>query len=241
MKHAELRAAALAANRAIVRHGLVVLTWGNASVVDREAGVVAIKPSGMDYEHLGAADMVLLSLADGRVLEGKLRPSSDTPTHIHLYRSFPSICAIVHTHSTHATAWAQLGRPLPCFGTTHADHFHGSVPVARPLTAAEIESGYEQATGVSIVESFAAARISPDHMPAVFLPGHGPFVWGPDASRAVNNAVALEEVARMAFLMGASQSDMAELDERILNKHFQRKHGPGAYYGQPGESKGTQR
>jgi L-ribulose-5-phosphate 4-epimerase len=232
VKYRELREAALVANGAIVRHGLVALTWGNASAIDRKAGVVAIKPSGVAYDALRASDMVLLSLEDGAVVEGVLRPSSDTPTHLHLYRGFPSIGAIVHTHSTHATAWAQLGRPLPCFGTTHADHFHGAVPVARRLSAKEIAGGYEHAAGVSIVETFRRARLDPDHVPAVLLPGHAPFVWGPDARAAVDNAIALEEVARMALLMGAHLRARPGLDPRLLDKHFERKHGPGSYYGQ---------
>ncbi len=233
MKHRELREVALLANRAIVQHGLVVLTWGNASVLDRKAGVVAIKPSGVAYASLRAEHIVVLALEDGLVVEGTLRPSSDTPTHLHLYRSFPAIGAIVHTHSTHATAWSQLGRPLPCFGSTHADHFHGSVPVARRLRAREIAGAYEHATGVSIVDTFRRAGLDPLHVPAVLLPGHAPFAWGPDAGAAVDNAVALEEVARMALLMGAAQRALPELDARVRDKHFERKHGRSAYYGQP--------
>ena len=237
MRHPELRSAALEANQAIVRNGLVVLTWGNASVVDRAAGVMAIKPSGVDYGALRAEDIVLLALEDGKPLEGGLRPSSDTPTHLHLYRSFPAIGAIVHTHSTHATAWSQLGRPLPCFGTTHADHFHGAVPVARPLTPAEIRDAYEHASGVSIVETFQRDGLDPAHVPAVLLPGHAPFVWGPNAPAAVDNAIALEAVARMALLMGAALRELPELDARVRDKHFERKHGPSAYYGQGGSGK----
>jgi L-ribulose-5-phosphate 4-epimerase len=241
MKHPELREAVHQAHLAIVQHGLVVLTWGNASAVDRKAGVVAIKPSGVSYDALRPEHIVLLALDDGRVLEGKMRPSSDTPTHLHLYRNFPSIGGIVHTHSTHATAWSQLGRPLPCFGTTHADHFHGSVPVARRLRAREIADAYEQATGASIVETFARKGLNPEHVPAVFLPGHAPFTWGPDVQSAVGNAIALEAVAHMALLMGAGQQKLPELDGRIRDKHFERKHGSRAYYGQPGDGKETSR
>ena len=234
MKLRELREEVCEANRAIVRARLVVLTWGNASAVDRAAGLLAIKPSGVDYAALRAEDIVLVSLEDGSVVDGQLRPSSDTPTHLHLYRSFPEIGGVVHTHSTHATAWAQLGRPLPCFGTTHADHFHGPVPVARPLTRAEIETGYEHATGVSIVETFRQQGLTPAHVPAVLLPGHAPFTWGPDVKHAVENAIALEAVARMALLMGAATQERPELDAAVRDKHFERKHGPKAYYGQAG-------
>lgn len=232
MKLQDLRAEVCEANKAIQRAGLVVMTWGNASAVDRKAGVLAIKPSGVDYAALRPADIVLVSLEDGSVVDGKLRPSSDTPTHLQLYRSFPSIGAVVHTHSTHATAWCQLGRPLPCFGTTHADHFHGPVPAARRLTAKEITSVYEHATGISIVETFAKLSLSPEEMPAVLLPGHAPFTWGPDWAHAVDNSIALEAVAKMAFLMGAAERDLPSLDVRVLEKHFKRKHGPKAYYGQ---------
>ena len=241
MKLRDLRAEVCEANRAIVRHGLVVLTWGNASAVDRTAGVVAIKPSGVAYEALRPQDIVLLSLDDGSVVEGRLRPSSDTPTHMHLYRSFPSIGGIVHTHSTHATAWSQLGRPLPCLGTTHADHFYGSVPVARRLRPKEIREAYELATGVSIVETFERQGLNPEHMPAILLPGHAPFTWGPDVKSAVDNAIALEAVAHMALLMGAGAQKLPELEARIRDKHFDRKHGSQAYYGQPKVKQGRAR
>jgi L-ribulose-5-phosphate 4-epimerase len=239
MTKRELKEAALMANLAIVQHGLVVLTWGNASVIDRKAGLVAIKPSGVAYDILQADDMVLVSLEDGRVVDGRLRASSDTPTHLHLYRSFEEIGAVIHTHSRHATAWAQLCRPLPCFGTTHADHFHGAVPVARPLRPEEISNGYELASGVSIVETFQRDGLNPAHVPAALLPGHAPFVWGLNARAAVDNAVALEEVARMALLMGAAQQNLPDLDARVRDKHFERKHGPQAYYGQAGQKKGS--
>ncbi len=193
---------------------------------------MAIKPSGVDYAQLRAEDIVVLAIEDGRVASGRLRPSSDTPTHLELYRGFPTVGAIVHTHSTHATVWAQLARPLPCFGTTHADHFAGAVPVSRPLTEAEIAAEYERASGVSIVETFRAQNLDPLHVPAVFLPGHAPFVWGATARAAVENAVALEEVARMALLMGAPAEHLRELPEAVRRKHFERKHGAHAYYGQ---------
>ena len=202
---------------------------------------MAIKPSGVAYDALRAEDMVLLELDSGCALKVGLRPSSDAPTHLHLYRHFPTIGAIVHTHSPHATAWAQLGRPLPCFGTTHADHFHGSVPVARRLRTREINEAYEHASGVSIVETFARQGLHPEHVPAVLLPGHAPFTWGPDAQAAVDNAIALEAVARMALLMDAGRQKLPELDAQVRDKHFQRKHGPRAYYGQPGGKKGTTR
>lgn len=233
MEHAELRRTALEANLALRAHGLVPLTWGNASVADREAGLMAIKPSGVAYDVMDAEDIVVLNIAEGKIVAGQRRPSSDTPTHLELYRGFPTIGAVVHTHAEHSTAWAQLARPLPCYGTTHADHFAGAVPVARPLTPAEIESEYERATGVSIVETFRQAGLDPLQMPAVFLPGHAPFVWGATPQAAVENAVALEAVTRMALLMGAHQSSIPELPEAIRRKHFERKHGPNAYYGQP--------
>lgn len=241
MEMQDLRREVCEANKAIVRHGLVVLTWGNASAVDRKAGVMAIKPSGVAYDALRPEDVVLLSLEDGVVVEGRLRPSSDTPTHLHLYRSFPDVGGIVHTHSPHATAWAQLGRPLPCFGTSHADHFRGPVPVARKLTRAEIAAGYEHATGVSMVETFLQLGLSPAHVPAVLLPGHAPFTWGPDVAHAVDNAIALEAAARMAFLMGAAERDLPPLPPEIIEKHFHRKHGPEAYYGQAGAPGDTRR
>lgn len=238
MKLQDLRAEVCEAHRAIVQARLVVLTWGNASAVDRNAGVMAIKPSGVDYDALRPEDIVLVSLEDGAVVDGRLRPSSDTPTHLHLYRCFPKVGGIVHTHSTHATAWAQLGRALPCYGTTHADHFHGPVPVARTLTSTEIANDYERSTGVSIVETFQTLGLAPEHVPGVLLPGHAPFTWGDDLAQAVDNAIALEAVARMAFLMGAAQREVPELEAQIRDKHFERKHGPRAYYGQAGQSKG---
>ncbi len=234
MKYTKLRKHVCEANLAIVQHGLVTLTWGNVSAVDRKRGVMAIKPSGVPYAELTPAAIVICDLDTGNVQQGSFSPSSDTPTHLHLYRAFPDIGAIVHTHSPSATAWAQLARPLPCYGTTHADHFNGAIPVARPLRADEIEGTYEHAAGVSIVDTFQAEGLNPLDMPAAFLPGHAPFVWGTTLRAAIDNAVALEEVARMALLMGAHRDPApAPLDPRIVAKHFNRKHGAQAYYGQP--------
>jgi L-ribulose-5-phosphate 4-epimerase len=228
----ELKAEVCRVNKALVETGLVLLTWGNVSGVDRKAGVMAIKPSGVDYNRLTPDDMVVVSLADGKVLEGRGRPSSDTPTHLHLYRAFPNIGGIVHTHSPHATAWAQAGRELPCYGTTHADHFGGTVPLARHLTQAEIDGGYEANTGVVVEECFRERKLSPDDVPGVLLHGHAPFTWGRTPQKALDNSVALEACARMAFEMLALNPDAQPLPDRILNRHFERKHGPGAYYGQ---------
>jgi L-ribulose-5-phosphate 4-epimerase len=232
MKARELREEVCRVNRELGRSGLVTLTWGNASGADRAAGVLAIKPSGVDYDALKPEDIIIVSLEDGRVVEGSLRPSSDTPTHLCLYQSFAGVGGIVHTHSTHATAWAQARKPLPCFGTTHADHFYGEVPLARPLRPEEIAEKYEWNTGVTIVDSFREQRVDPLQMPAVLVPGHGPFTWGSGAAKAYENAIALEESARMALMTLALRPDAAPIPRELLDKHFLRKHGPGAYYGQ---------
>ena len=232
MDFAELREMAWQANMNLNAHGLTPLTWGNASVVDRARGVLAIKPSGVGYDRLQTEDIVVVALADGHVVSGWLHSSSDTPTHRTLYLGFSEVGAVVHTHSVHATAWAQLARPLPCLGTTHADHFRGAVPVARELTAEEIATNYEEACGIAIVETFRREHISPPEIPAVFLAGHAAFVWGATAPDAVQNAVALEAVPRMALLMGAHLGVVGELAEPLRRKHFERKHGPQAYYGQ---------
>ena len=232
MNHRALREAVCQANHDIVKAGLVVLTWGNASGVDRAAGLMAIKPSGVAYDALRPEDIVLLALDDGRVVEGTLRPSSDTPTHLHLYRSFPGVVGIVHTHSTCATSWAQAGRPIPCFGTTHADHFHGPVPVARALRPEEIAGAYEHQTGVSITDRFAELRLDPLAVPAVLVPGHAPFAWGKSVAAALDNAIALEQVARMALYTLAVDPETVPLGPALHDKHFLRKHGAGAYYGQ---------
>jgi len=225
----ELKDQVCRANRDLERHGLITLTWGNASGIDRAAGLVAIKPSGVGYASLTPADIVLLDLG-GKVAEGRLRPSSDTPTHLALYRALAAIGGITHTHSFCATAFAQAARAIPCLGTTHADHFRGEVPVTRLLTRQETEGNYELATGLVIVERMSG--LDPLQMPAVLVAGHGPFTWGRDALDAVHNAVALEAVARMALDTFALNPAAAPIPDYLLNKHFQRKHGPAAYYGQ---------
>lgn len=222
------------ANMAVVRAGLVVLTWGNASGVDRERGVVAIKPSGVAYDALCPEQIVLVSLETGQPLPGEtLRPSSDTPTHICLYQRFPSIGGIVHTHSRYATAWAQAGRPIPCYGTTHADTFHGVVPLCRELTPEEIEQGYEWNTGLVVVEHFLAGDLHPDHVPGVLLPFHAPFAWGKNPEKAVENAITLEEIASLAWHTELLNAHATPAPAAMVEKHFQRKHGKDAYYGQP--------
>lgn len=231
--HDELRSRVLAANRAIVDAGLVTLTFGNASGVDRAAGVMAIKPSGVPYEELDERAIVLVELASGDVVDGTLRPSSDAPTHLVLYRRFADIGGVVHTHSPYATAWAQAGRELPCLGTTHADHFRGSVPVTRRLTTAEIDGAYEEATGDVIVETLAERGAAPLELPAALVRGHGPFAWGARVEEAVENAIALEAIAALAFRTLAIEAEAAELDVALHERHFARKHGPGRYYGQP--------
>jgi L-ribulose-5-phosphate 4-epimerase len=232
MAHAELRERVLEANQEIVRAGLVVLTFGNASGVDRSRGVMAIKPSGVDYNDLRPESMVVVDLESGEVVDGEARPSSDTPTHLVLYRRFESVAGIVHTHSPSATVWAQAGRPLPCFGTTHADHFNGAVPVTRDLTGNEVHGEYEARTGDVIVETFEELGLDPLEMPAVLVRSHGPFTWGADEVRAAENAVALEAAAAMAIDALALNPDMSPISTDLLEKHFRRKHGPAAYYGQ---------
>lgn len=231
MLHASLREEALVANQRLGASGLVDLTFGNVSVFDPAAGVFAIKPSGVPYSELSAANMVLVDLA-GRVVEGKYRPSSDTPTHGHLLKTLPGIRAVVHTHSRYAVSFAQAGRPIPCFGTTHADYFNGTVPVTRPMSEAEIAEAYELNTGKVIVEALAGA--DPLDLSAVLVWRHGPFVWGPSGAKAVENAFALEVVAQMAHQTLALAPDRASIEPELLRKHFKRKHGPGAYYGQSG-------
>jgi len=232
MKYLELRREVVRVNQEIVRAGLVVLTWGNASAADRKAGVMAIKPSGVDYANLRPEDIVVLALDDGRIVEGKLRPSSDMPTHLHLYQQFAGIGGIVHTHSVRATAWAQAGRALPCFGTTHADNFHGPIPLARKLTKAEVAANYERNTGVAIVNTFRRRQLDPLHVPGVLMPGHAPFAWGRTAQAALENAIVIEAAAGMALDTLAVNPKAAPLPQHLLDKHFLRKHGAGAYYGQ---------
>jgi L-ribulose-5-phosphate 4-epimerase len=232
VRHAELRERVCEANHGLVQAGLVVLSFGNASGVDRDAGVVAIKPSGVDYSTLHPAQVVLVSLDDGRVVDGTGRPSSDTPTHRVLYRAFPTIGGIVHTHSVYATSWAQAGLDIPCLGTTHADHFHGSVPVTRKLTDEEIGGEYELNTGMVIVERFADDAIDPEHVPACLDVGHGPFIWGPTPEAALENAIALELVAKAAIYTHALAANTAAISRALHDRHFLRKHGSTAYYGQ---------
>lgn len=219
------------ANLELPRQGLIKYTWGNASAIDRETNLFVIKPSGIDYETLKAEDMVVCDL-EGNVVEGQLNPSSDTATHAVLYRSFPEIGGIVHTHSTWATIWAQAGLDVPAMGTTHADTFYGSVPCARFLTKEEINRGYEEETGKVIVETFKERGLKPLEVPGVLLHGHAPFTWGKNAKDAVMNAVVLEEVAKMNLFARQLNSFAAELPQEILDKHYLRKHGENAYYGQ---------
>jgi L-ribulose-5-phosphate 4-epimerase len=230
-----LRDAVCQANRDLVTHGLVTLTWGNVSGFDPALGWVVIKPSGVPYDRLTPESMVVVDL-DGTVVEGDLRPSSDTPTHVALYRFFEErvagrIAGITHTHSTNATAFAQARLPIECFGTTHADHFHGAVPVARCLTDREVDAGYEAATGAAIVECFEA--LDPVATPAVLLAGHAPFTWGPTPGKSLDNAVALEAVATMNLATLQLRADAVRLEAHVLQKHHDRKHGKDAYYGQP--------
>mgnify|MGYP000113401046 CR=1 FL=1 len=216
-------------NLELVEHGLVVLTWGNVSGIDREAGLVAIKPSGVPYAGMTAEDVVVVDL-EGKVVEGRLRPSSDLPTHLALYRAFPSVGGIVHTHSPKAVAWAQARRGIPAFGTTHADHFHGAVPCTRELTPAEVAEDYERNTGLVIEERFH--DLDAEAFPGVLVAGHGPFTWGPTPRKAVENAVALEQIAAMALDTLRLDPDAEPAPSYVLDKHYFRKHGPGAYYGQ---------
>jgi L-ribulose-5-phosphate 4-epimerase len=224
-----LREEVLEANLALVRHGLVTLTWGNASGIDRTAGLVAIKPSGVPYEEMGVEDVVVVDLT-GRVVEGARRPSTDTPTHLALYRSCPEIGGIVHTHSTWATSWAQAELEIPILGTTHADLCPGAVPIARWLSVDETRGAYEENTGLVLREAIGDAGI--EKVPAALVPGHGPFTWGESAAQALERAVTLEEVAHMAFLTVSLRPAVAPLPGFMVDRHFTRKHGPGAYYGQ---------
>lgn len=219
-------------NLRLAREGLAVQTWGNASGIDRQSGLVVIKPSGVPYEGMAPEQMVVVELVRGKVVDGDLSPSSDTPTHLQLYRSFASIGGIVHMHSLYATAWAQARRDIPLLGTTQADYFYGPVPCTRPMTAAEIEGDYELNTGHVIVECFA--NRDPLHTPAVLVASHGPFAWGPTVSKAVENAVCLEYMAHLAVLTLQVNPCVTAMDDVLHKKHFFRKHGLGAYYGQPG-------
>ena len=227
----KLKQSVYEANMELPRRGLVTYTWGNVSGIDREKGLVVIKPSGVRYEELTPDKLVVLDL-DGKVVEGELNPSSDTKTHLVLYRKFPALGGVVHTHSPCAVAWAQAGRDIPCYGTTHADYFYGPVPCARALTPEEIDEDYERNTGRVIVEEFRARGIEPSHVPAVICRSHGPFAWGADAAEAVYHAAVLEEVAHMALLTLAVDADAMPAPQHLQDKHFMRKHGPQAYYGQ---------
>jgi L-ribulose-5-phosphate 4-epimerase len=229
---AALRETVWRANQDLVEAGLVSGAFGNASGIDRDHGIILIKPSGVPYAELRPEHLVAVAIDDGLVVDGDLRPSSDTPTHLALYRRFPDIGGVVHTHSREATAWAQACRPIPPFGTTHADHFRGAVPVTRQLQDAEVAGGYEHETGIVIVETLELEGLDPADMPAVLVAWHGPFTWGADASAAAENAVALELVAGMARRTLALDPDAHPMPASLLERHFQRKHGSTAYYGQ---------
>lgn len=234
----ELREHVYRANMELPRRGLITLTWGNVSGIDRSEGLIAIKPSGVDYDTLTPDDLVVVDLS-GNIVEGSFRPSSDTPTHIELYRAFPALGGIVHTHSTYATAWAQAGKCIPCYGTTHADYFFGPIPCTRALNKKEIESNYEKNTGLVIAEIFH--DLDPVAMSGVLCKNHGPFTWGKDAMEAVRNAVVLEEVARMALLTCRIAQDADPAPRALQDKHYQRKHGKDAYYGQERDSHSTEK
>ena len=227
---ANLREEVMKANQELVREGVVKFTFGNVSGISREEGLVAIKPSGVPYDELTPAEIVVTDL-DGRVVDSNLRPSSDLPTHLELYKAFPNIGGVAHTHSEYATSWAQARRPIPCLGTTHADYFHGAVPVTDDMTPEEIAGEYEKETGVVIVRAFR--DLDPDTVRAVLVAGHGPFAWGKDADDAVHNAAALEYIARMASHTFAVNPGAQPISRALHDKHFFRKHGAGAYYGQP--------
>ncbi|MCD8185345.1 MAG: L-ribulose-5-phosphate 4-epimerase [Rikenellaceae bacterium] len=224
----QLKQEVFQANLDLVKHNLVIFTWGNASAIHRDKGLVVIKPSGVSYEDMKPSDMVVIDL-DGNVVEGDLKPSSDTPTHLELYKAFPGIGGVVHTHSTYATAWAQAGLPIPIIGTTHADYFYGDIPCTRDMSAGEIETEYEKLTGSVIIETFAGKN--PLHTPGVLVKNHGPFSWGKNAHDAVHNSVVMEEVAKMAFVSRMLNPQVG-MNGHLTEKHFSRKHGPNAYYGQ---------
>ena len=225
----QLKQQVFEANMDLPRYGLVTFTWGNVSAIDRQRGLVVIKPSGIAYESMTVDDMSVVDL-QGHVVEGRWRPSSDTATHLALYRRYPDLGGVVHTHSTHATAWAQAGLAIPALGTTHADYFFGDIPCTRALSAQEVDEAYELNTGQVIIETLGEAN--PLHTPGNVVYQHGPFAWGKDAHEAVHNAVVMEEVARMAWIARGINPQLQPIDSWLMNKHFQRKHGPNAYYGQ---------
>lgn len=227
----QLKKEVYVANMELPRRGLITYTWGNVSGIDRDSGYFVIKPSGVDYEELSPEDMVVMDL-EGNRIEGQYNPSSDTPTHLELYKKYPEIGGVVHTHSPEATSWSQAGRDIPLYGTTHADYFYGSIPCARSLTPEEIQGEYEKNTGLVIIETFEQRGLNPMHTPGVLCTNHGPFTWGKDAAEAVHNAVVLEEVARMALRTELLNPQVRPAPDSIRDKHFFRKHGENAYYGQ---------
>ena len=227
----ELKEKVLQANLELPKRGLITYTWGNVSGIDREKGLVVIKPSGVSYDGMKASDMVVLDL-DGNRVEGTLNPSSDTPTHLELYKKYPDLGGVVHTHSTSATSWAQAGRDIPLYGTTHADYFFGDIPCARSLTKEEIEGEYEKNTGLVIIETLEERNVNPVYTPGILVKNHGVFTWGKDADEAVHNAVVLEEVAKMATFTEMINKDADKAPDYLRDKHFYRKHGENAYYGQ---------
>ena len=227
----ELKERVFRANLDLVRHNLVIFTWGNVSGIDREKGLVVIKPSGVDYDSMKASDMVVVDLKTGETVEGELNPSSDTPTHLILYRTYPDIGGIVHTHSTYATAWAQAGKDIPNIGTTHSDYYHNDIPCTGDMTEKEIKGNYELETGNVIVKRLNQGNINPMHTPGALVKNHGPFAWGKNPDNAVYNAVVMEQVAKMAYLSFAINPETS-MNPLLVEKHFSRKHGPNAYYGQ---------
>ena len=227
----ELKEKVLKANLDLVKNKLVLFTWGNVSEIDRKSGLVVIKPSGVDYDSMKASDMVVVDL-NGKVVEGDLRPSSDTPTHLEFYKAFPDVGGVTHTHSTFATAWAQAGRAIPFYGTTHADYFYGDIPCARALTQAEIEGEYEKNTGLAIVEKFQRDGLKPLEVPGVLIKSHGVFAFGKDGDQSVYHATVIEEVAKMATITEAVNPQVSRADMFMMEKHYMRKHGKNAYYGQ---------
>ena len=228
----ELKKIVCEANLELPKYGLVTFTWGNVSGVDREKGLMVIKPSGVEYDGMTPDDMVVVSLATGEKVEGKWKPSSDTATHVALYNAFPNIGGVVHTHSRWATSWAQAGKSINAYGTTHGDYFYGTIPCTRKMTPAEIAGEYELETGNVIVETFRDREIDPDQVPAVLVCSHGPFAWGTDPHNAVHNSVVLEELAFMAFHTEAMTPGISPMQQELLDKHYLRKHGKNAYYGQ---------